>query len=65
MTMKWVIFGLREEGEMGMSTRENYDSQPILHTTVYNIPVAIYEEFEAVDYDAARLYFERFMGYVQ
>jgi len=62
--MKWVIFGKKERGEMGMSTRENYDRQPILQfLTDGTTPCVIYEEFEADDYDTARSHFRTFMGH--
>lgn len=61
--MKWVIFGRKEEGETGLATREGYDAQPQLQTTVDGTPCVVYDEFEAETYEAARAAYERHMGF--
>ncbi len=61
--MKGVIFGRKEEGETGLATREGYEAQPQLQTTVDGTPCIVYDEFEASDYAEAKAVYERHMGW--
>lgn len=61
--MKWVIFGRKEEGETGLTTREGYEAQPQLQRTVDGTPCRVYDEFDAETYEAARARYDEHMGF--
>jgi hypothetical protein len=61
--MKWVIFGRKEEGETGLTTREGYEAQPQLQRTVDGTPCRVYDEFDAETYEEAKARYDEHMGF--
>lgn len=61
--MKYIIYGIKEEGEMACTTLENWYAQPILQKTVDGTDCVIYQEFEASSYEEAQRIFNEYMGF--
>lgn len=63
--IEWVIFGCKQEGEMGLTTWDNYQSQPSLQWTTGGVPCRIYIRFEATSYEEARVRYQEYLNHVQ